>query len=56
MLDGCMPLCRWCSWKRRTSSSVAVSGERPMKAAVARQSGWEDSDNQDENPGVAAGV
>ena len=22
--------------------------------AVARRSGWEDSDNQDENPGVAA--
>jgi hypothetical protein len=23
-------------------------------SSVARQSGWEDSDNQDENPGVAA--
>jgi len=25
-----------------------------QRDAVARQSGWEDSDNQDENPGVAA--
>jgi hypothetical protein len=31
MLGGCMPLCVWCSWKRRRSSAVAVSGERPMK-------------------------
>jgi len=36
MLGGCMPLCVWCSWKRRRSSAVAVSGERPMKAANAR--------------------
>jgi hypothetical protein len=35
-LGGCMPLCVWCSWKRRRSSAVAVSGERPMKAANAR--------------------
>jgi hypothetical protein len=32
---GCMPACVWCSWKRRRSSAVAVSGERPMKAANA---------------------
>ena len=32
-LGGCMPACVWCSWKRRKSSAVAVSGERPMKAA-----------------------
>ena len=25
-----------------------------FEKAVARQSGWEDNDNQDENPGVAA--
>ena len=37
MLDGCIPLRRWCSWKRRTSSSVAVSGERRMKAACAQR-------------------
>src|SRR5271156_3670659 len=36
MFDGCIPLCRWCSGKRRTSSSVAVSGERRMKAANDR--------------------
>jgi phage terminase large subunit GpA-like protein len=26
------PASVWCSWKRRTSSAVAVAGERPMKA------------------------
>jgi hypothetical protein len=31
-----MPVCVWCSWKRRRSSAVAVSGERPMNAAKAR--------------------
>ena len=36
MLGGCMPICVWCSWKRRRSSIVAVSGERPIKAANAR--------------------
>jgi TolB-like protein len=36
MLGGCMPVCVWCSWKRRKSSAVAVSGDRPMKAANAR--------------------
>jgi len=36
MLGGCMPICVWCSWKRRRSSTVAVSGDRPMKAANAR--------------------
>jgi hypothetical protein len=36
MLGGGMPICVWCSWKRRRSSPVAVSGERPMKAANAR--------------------
>jgi len=36
MLGACMPLRVWCSWKRRRSSAVAVSGERPMKAAKAR--------------------
>ena len=36
MLGGCSPLCVWCSWKRRNSSAVAVSGDRPMKAANAR--------------------
>jgi hypothetical protein len=36
MLGGCMPLCVWCSWNRRSSSAVAVSGDRPMKAAKAR--------------------
>ena len=34
--SGCMPLCVWCSWKRRRSSAVVVSGERPMKAANNR--------------------
>jgi hypothetical protein len=38
MLGGWMPLSLWCSWKRRTSSAVAVSGDRPMKAANARTS------------------
>ena len=36
MLGGCRPLRVWCSWKRRSSSAVAVSGDRPMKAAKAR--------------------
>jgi hypothetical protein len=36
MLGGGMPICVWCSWKRRRSSAVAVSGERPMKAANDR--------------------
>jgi hypothetical protein len=36
MLGGCTPLCLWCSWKRRKSSAVAVSGGRRMKAANAR--------------------
>ena len=36
MLGGCTPLRVWCSWKRRSSSAVAVSGDRPMKAANAR--------------------
>jgi hypothetical protein len=36
MLGGCIPFCLWCSWKRRRSSAVAVSGERPIKAANAR--------------------
>ena len=36
MLGGRTPVCaRWC-WKRRKSSAVAVSGERPMNAANAR--------------------
>ena len=35
-LGGCMPLCVWCSWKRRRSSAVAVSGDRRIKAANAR--------------------
>ena len=26
----------WCSWNRRRSSAVAVSGDRPIKAANAR--------------------
>ena len=38
MLGGCMPLCVRCSWKRRKSSAVAVSGGRRMKAANARTS------------------
>jgi hypothetical protein len=32
MLGAPTPVSVWCSWKRRTSSAVAVSGERPMKA------------------------
>jgi hypothetical protein len=36
MLGGCTPICVWCSWKRRRSSAVAVSGDRPIKAANAR--------------------
>jgi hypothetical protein len=36
MLDGCMPIRVWCSWNRRRSSAVAVSGDRPIKAANAR--------------------
>jgi hypothetical protein len=33
ILGGCMPICVWCSWERRRSSPVQVSGERPMTAA-----------------------
>ena len=36
MLGGCMPIRVWCSWNRRRSSAVAVSGDRPIKAANAR--------------------
>jgi hypothetical protein len=36
MLGGCMPLWVWCSWKRRRSSAVAVSGDRPRKPANDR--------------------
>jgi hypothetical protein len=36
MLGGCIPICVWCSWKRRRSSAVAVSGDRPIKAVNAR--------------------
>jgi hypothetical protein len=36
LLGGCRPLCLWCGCKRRSSSAVAVSGDRPMKAAKAR--------------------
>jgi hypothetical protein len=35
MLGAPTPFSVWCSWKRRTSSAVAVSGERPMKAENA---------------------
>jgi hypothetical protein len=34
--------------------SVGRGREEAGAADVARRSGWEDSDNQDENPGVAA--
>jgi hypothetical protein len=33
MLGAPTPVSVWWSWKRRTSSAVAVSGERPMNAA-----------------------
>jgi hypothetical protein len=36
MLGGCMPIRVWCSWNRRRSSAVAVSGDRPIKAANDR--------------------
>src|SRR5215472_2840034 len=36
MLGACMPIRVWCSWNRRRSSAVAVSGERLMKAANDR--------------------
>src|SRR5215831_435755 len=36
MLGGSMPIRVWCSWNRRRSSAVAVSGERLMKAANDR--------------------
>jgi hypothetical protein len=32
MLGGYIPICVWCSWKRRRSSAVAVSGDRRIKA------------------------
>jgi hypothetical protein len=31
ILGGCMLMRVWCSWKRRRSSAVAVSGDRPIK-------------------------
>ena len=33
---GRTPVSAWCSWKRRRSSAVAVSGERPRKAVNVR--------------------
>jgi len=36
MLGGCMPIRVWCSWNRRRSSAVAVSGDRPIKVANDR--------------------
>jgi hypothetical protein len=32
MVGGRTPVSVWCSWKRRRSSGVALSGERPRKA------------------------
>ena len=34
-VGGCTPLSVRCTWKRRTSSAVAVSGERPRKLGEA---------------------
>jgi len=36
MLGGRTPVCAWWCWKRRKSSAVAESGDRPTKAANAR--------------------
>ena len=36
------------------ADALDTAGRDATRGAVARQSGWEDSDNQDENPGVAA--
>lgn len=38
MTDSLTPCSRRCNWKRRTSSAVAVSGERLRNAAKARMS------------------
>src|SRR5882762_6066129 len=52
--------CHCTDCQRLTSSAfslgivVAEAGFRLSGIDVARRSGWEDSDNQDENPGVAA--
>jgi hypothetical protein len=32
MVGGRTPVAVWCSWKRRRSSGVALSGEPPRKA------------------------
>jgi len=32
MVGGRTPVSVWCNWKRRRSSGIAVSGERPRKA------------------------
>jgi hypothetical protein len=37
-----------------TSKNLQSALIMAHEQSVARQSGWEDSDNQDENPGVAA--
>ena len=34
--------------------ALVLAGVSCIAAGVARQSGWEDSDNQDEKPSVAA--
>jgi hypothetical protein len=34
-VGGCTPLSVRCTWKRRTSSAVAVAGERPRNLAKA---------------------
>jgi hypothetical protein len=35
IFGGCAPASIWLAWKRRTSSAVAVSGERPRNLANA---------------------
>jgi hypothetical protein len=34
-VGGCTPLSVRCTWNRRTSSAVAISGERPRNLAKA---------------------
>jgi transposase-like protein len=42
-------------WRCASCKSVFTPAPAALRhKTVARQSGWEDSDNQDENPGVAA--
>jgi hypothetical protein len=54
-LGGRMPVCVWCSWNRRRSSAVAVSGDRPSSyLAVGAGAGSEEDRTHRERRQITA--